>query len=90
MEIYAVFDPKGLPKGFFTPVIHESIPEDAVRISVTHWHEFIAHKGMRRWDGEKPVEYMPAERPAQACSRSMWRLLYPIAILRNKLIHLPR
>lgn len=90
MEIYALFDSDGLPQGFYTPVIHQSIPSEAIKISVSHWHEFIRHKGMRRWNGEKPVEYLPPQRPMTACTRSVWRILYPIAVLRNKLIHIPR
>ena len=60
MQIYALFDDLGLPKGFFTPLVHQRIPEGAVPISVQDWHEFIRHKGLRRWDGEKVVEYLPA------------------------------
>ncbi len=90
MEIYALFDDNGLPKGFFTPVIHEDIPAGAVRITICHWHEFITNQGSRRWDGEKPVKYNAPERPGARYSRSLWRILYPIAILRNKLIHQPR
>lgn len=90
MEIYALFDDQGLPKGFYTPVIHAKIPHGAVRITTCHWHEFIRHQGFRRWDGEKPVEYIPPQTPSKQLSRSLWRLLHPIAILRNKLIHLPR
>lgn len=59
MQIYALFDDQGLPKGFFTPLVHQSIPDGAVRISVKDWHEFIRHKDLRRWDGEKVVEYLP-------------------------------
>ena len=62
MQIYALFDDNGLPKGFFTPVIHADIPAGAVRISVEDWHEFITNMDRRRWDGEKVVEYVPAER----------------------------
>lgn len=60
MRIYALFDDHGLPKGFYTPLVHASIPKGAVCISVTQWHEFIRHKGLRRWDGEKVVEYLPS------------------------------
>ena len=59
MQIYALFDETGLPKGFYTPLVHERIPKGAVPISVSQWHEFIRHKGLRRWDGEKVVEYKP-------------------------------
>lgn len=59
MQIYALFDDLGLPKGFYTPLVHESIPNGAVCISVVQWHEFIRYKGLRRWDGEKVVEYLP-------------------------------
>lgn len=90
MEIYALFDAEGFPTGFYTPVIHEKIPHSAIRITTVEWHEFITHKGSRRWDGEKPVEYNPPQKPAKRYSRSLWRILYPIAILRNKLIHQPR
>jgi len=63
MRIYAVFDANGLPKGFYTPVVHSKIPEGAVRISKEQWHEFIRNQGQRCWDGEKVVEYVP-----QPCS----------------------
>lgn len=59
MDVYAIFDQDGLPKGFYTPIVHSHIPHGAVRISKEQWHELIGHKGRRRWDGEKVVEYAP-------------------------------
>jgi hypothetical protein len=63
MQIFALFDDNGQPKGFYTPLVHQSIPEGAVSISVSDWHEFIRYKGLRRWDGEKVVESLPATCP---------------------------
>ncbi|SNS07687.1 hypothetical protein SAMN04488503_2603 [Humidesulfovibrio mexicanus] len=85
MEIYALFDENGHPKGFYTPVVHSRIPGDAIRISVSHWHEFIRNKGLRRWDGEKPVKYDPPQ-SAQHRSQSPTKgSLHPIALVRNTL-----
>ena len=70
MQIYALFDENGIPKGFYTPVIHADIPAGAVRISVEDWHEFITNMDRRRWDGEKVVEYIPPER-LKADSRTL-------------------
>lgn len=57
MQIYALFDDQGLPKGFYTRLIHAEIPAAAVPISVADWHALVANKDKRRWDGEKVVEY---------------------------------
>lgn len=64
MQIFALFDDQGFPKGFYTPFVHGTIPNGAVGISVKQWHEFIRHKGLRRWDGDNVVEYFP-----DTCSR---------------------
>lgn len=83
MEIYAVFDEDGHPKGFYTPVVHSRIPAGAIPISVRDWHEFIRNKGLRRWDGEKPVKYDPPQ-SAQHCSQpAMKRSRHPLALVRN-------
>ncbi|MEA3533736.1 hypothetical protein [Rhizobium sp. CC-YZS058] len=36
------------------------IPPAAIIISVAHWQEFLAYPNQRRWDGSKPVPYVPA------------------------------
>jgi len=41
---YAIFDEKGLPKGFFDPTIHKSIPKDAVGISDEVWKKLLTGK----------------------------------------------
>jgi len=66
MRIYAIFDTEGLPKGFYTPLVHSRIPEGAVCISKEQWHEFIRNQGQRCWDGEKVVEYAPRSCSAQS------------------------
>jgi len=47
---YAIFDEKGLPKGFYSPDIHSNIPENAVEITDEQWREFINNQGKRAWD----------------------------------------
>ncbi len=83
MQIYALFDDDGLPKGFFTPVIHAEIPPGAVRISVEDWHEFIRNMDRRRWDGEKVVEYVAPER-LKADARTLVARLPLIARSKSK------
>ncbi|MDR3641102.1 MAG: hypothetical protein P4L39_07245 [Humidesulfovibrio sp.] len=83
MEIFAVFDDEGLPKGFFTPVVHSHIPHGSCRISVEQWHEFIANKGARRWDGENIVEYVPISKPGPALSALFGQLAGPFLIFFN-------
>lgn len=90
MEIYALFDEDGHPKGFFTPVVHSRIPGDAIRISVSHWHEFIRNKGLRRWDGEKPVKYDPPHDAGRPVASRLGRALHPFAIVRNSLAQMLR
>jgi hypothetical protein len=51
MEIYALFDEDGHPKGFYTPVVHshfQSAPSD-LRSRLMN----SSHKGLRRWVGEE-------------------------------------
>ena len=84
MQIYALFDDNGLPRGFFTPVIHSEIPSDAVQISVKQWHEFIRNKGRMRWDGEKAVEYLPPDSAGRGISSRFGQLLRPLRMLRRK------
>ncbi|MFC0245834.1 hypothetical protein ACFOLL_12540 [Falsochrobactrum ovis] len=60
MAKFASFDSNGLPVAFYSGDIHgENIPTGAVEISHNDWLEFINNSGMRRWDGEKVVEYTP-------------------------------
>jgi len=71
MRIFAIFDAEGLPKGFYTPVVHSRIPEGAVCISKEQWHEFITHQGRRSWDGENVVEYIPASSSKRGAALGM-------------------
>ena len=41
---YAVFDEKGLPKGFYDPTIHKNIPKNAVEISEDIWKRLLTGK----------------------------------------------
>ena len=41
---YAIFDEKGLPKGFYDPTIHKDIPENAARISEDIWKKLLTGK----------------------------------------------
>lgn len=90
MEIYALFDENGHPQGFYTPVVHSRIPGKAIKISVLHWHEFIRNKGLRRWDGEKPVKYDPPHDMSRPVESRLGRALYPLAIVRNTLAQMLR
>lgn len=74
MQVFAVFDANGLPKGFYTPVIHQNIPKEAVPVSVEQWHQLIGNKGKCRWDGEKVVEYFPPPESVSVFS-SLFRLV---------------
>jgi hypothetical protein len=84
MQVFALFDEHGVPKGFYTPVIHERIPEGAVRISVTQWHDFIRNNGLRRWDGEKVVEYAPCQSQKHNTHVSLGRFLFLVGLLLKK------
>ncbi|MGE4263692.1 MAG: hypothetical protein AB7E46_04355 [Desulfovibrio sp.] len=84
MQVFALFDERGLPKGFYTPVIHERIPEGAVPISVRQWHDFIRNKGQRRWDGEKVVEYNPIPTARQHSLVPLGRFLLLAGVLLRK------
>ena len=41
---YAIFDEKGLPKGFYDPAIHKNIPQNAVEISDEVWEKLLTGK----------------------------------------------
>jgi len=84
MQIFAVFDTEGLPKGFYTPVIHSEIPEGSVRITAKQWHEFLANKGKRKWDGEKVVEYFPPQNSGPAFSARLDQLLSVFGVFINR------
>ncbi len=84
MHVFALFDDCGLPKGFYTPVIHEHIPEGAVRISVGQWHDFIRNNGLRRWDGEKVVEYTPNQSHRHTTHIPLGRFLFLVGMLLKK------
>lgn len=86
MQIYALFDEAEQPKGFYTPLVHQQVPAGAVQISVQDWHEFIRHKGLRRWDEEKVVEYLPAVCTRPNKFRLMSRLFLLSRLLSEKVI----
>lgn len=63
MEIYALFDKEGLPKGFYNRNLHKGkIPKQAIKISEEHWSEFINNQGQRRWNGNYPEPYNPPDK----------------------------
>jgi len=80
MHVFAVFDANGLPKGFYTPVIHSSIPSEAIPISIEHWHQLIGNKGKCRWDGEKVVEYFPPPESASMFVAVLRQLLGSLSL----------
>ena len=41
---YAIFDEKGLPKVFFDPTIHKSIPKNAIEITEDLWKKLLTGK----------------------------------------------
>lgn len=60
MTKFASFDSSGLPVAFYSEELHgDGIPDEAVEISDAAWLEFINNSGLRRWDGERVVEYTP-------------------------------
>jgi len=85
MQVFALFDEHGLPKGFYTPVIHDKIPNGAVRISVVQWHDFIRNKGLRRWDGEKVVEYLPSPSTKSNTLVPLGRFLFSLGLFLKKI-----
>ena len=42
--MYAIFDEKGLPKAFYDPDIHKTIPKDAVEINNDVWKKLLTGK----------------------------------------------
>lgn len=82
MQVFAVFDAKGLPKGFYTPVIHQNIPVEAVPISIEQWHQLIGNKGKCRWDGESVVEYVPPPESVSVFSTMLRRFRSRYSFLR--------
>ncbi|WP_297452598.1 hypothetical protein [Persephonella sp.] len=50
---YAVFDKKGFPRAFYDDEIHETIPQNAVKITEQQWLEFINNQGKRKWNFNK-------------------------------------
>lgn len=59
---YAIFDEKGLPKGFYSKDIHgDNIPKEAIQITDEQWQEFINNQGRRKWDfkASSVIEYNP-------------------------------
>lgn len=64
MRIFAVFDDRGLPQGFYTDEVHgDRIPTGAVEISQDDWMEFLDYQGQRRWEDGKVVEHVPDAQP---------------------------
>ncbi|KAA0970797.1 hypothetical protein FPY71_09995 [Aureimonas fodinaquatilis] len=56
---HGMFDEQGLPITYFRSDAWPMVPDGAVELTEDQWREFIYHSGLRRWDGEKPVEYVP-------------------------------
>lgn len=83
MKVFAIFDDKGFPKGFYTPVIHSAIPKEAVCITVAQWHHMIRNSGASRWDGEKVVECFPGEHSAHVARETRGRAWNPFRIIMN-------
>ncbi|MGQ8632102.1 hypothetical protein ACUTJJ_11565, partial [Agrobacterium sp. DKPNP3] len=52
--IFAIFNEQGFPMGFYSDEVHgENIPEGAVEISESEWHDLLDNPGLRKWlDGE--------------------------------------
>jgi len=86
MQVFAVFDAHGLPKGFYTPVIHQNIPREAVPITIEQWHQLIGNKGRCRWDGENVVEYIPAPEPVSLLSTILRQFLFRLSLRRTNSI----
>lgn len=60
VEKFGIFDAEGFPTAFFSTYVHGgAIPPEAVRITEDQWFDFINNNGMRRWQGDKVVEYTP-------------------------------
>ncbi|WP_273727331.1 hypothetical protein [Brucella gallinifaecis] len=58
----ATFDGNGFPVAFYWIGVHEDIvPSDAIEITEEQWLELIDNAALRRWDGERVVEYTPPE-----------------------------
>ncbi|WP_273728100.1 hypothetical protein [Brucella gallinifaecis] len=62
MSKFAVFNDEGFPTAFYWQDDHTpGIPVGAIEITDEQWLELIDNAGLRRWNGERVVEYTPPE-----------------------------